>query len=108
MASVFPDLSKRILKASSSSRFNNNIVTHNLSQLHLRPQHYKEWDDESMAIAIKLVEKEGKSFRKVRDMCGIPISTLHNHVSGKVDPFSKPGPNLIYPLKKKMNLLSFF
>ena len=107
MASVFPDLSKRILKASSSSRFNNNIVTHNLSQLHLRPEHYKEWDDESMAIAIKLVEKEGKSFRKVRDMCGIPISTLHNHVSGKVDPFSKPVPKPYLSPKEEDELVVF-
>lgn len=92
MALAFPDISKRILKSYSTSRFcNAKTVPH--SQPSLSPQHYKHWNEESVAQASKLTENEGKSFRAAAEMCGILFSTLHDHVSGKVDPFSKAGPN---------------
>ena len=89
-AASFPDLSKRILKSSNRRFYNAKTDSH--SQPSLRCQHYKIWDEESMAKAIRLVEKEGKSFRAAAEMCRIPLATLHDHVRGKVDPFSKPGP----------------
>ena len=30
--------------------------------------------------------------RAAAEMCSIPLAILHDHVRGKVDPFSKPGP----------------
>ena len=60
-----------------------------------------------MAKAIKLVENEGKTFRTAGDMCGIPLATLHNHVCGKVDAFSKAGPKPYLSPKEEDELIAF-
>ena len=55
-------------------------------ELHIPPSFrgtYKCWTDVGLSKALKDIDK-GLSFRKVSDMYGIPRSTLHDHVSGKV------------------------
>ena len=42
-----------------------------------------EWNNESMNNAMYAYEK-GESVRRAADMYGVPKSTLHDHVSGKV------------------------
>lgn len=44
-----------------------------------------------MQSAIAAVEQRGESIRCATEQYGIPHSTLHNHISGKVDHGSKPG-----------------
>ena len=61
-----------------------------------------------MAKAIRRVEKEGKSFRAAAEMCRIPLATLHDHVTGKVDPFSKPGPKPYLSPNEEDELVAFF
>ena len=51
----------------------------------------KLWDDESMQRAVTAVEKQGESLRHASEKYGIPRSTLHDHISGKVEHGSKPG-----------------
>ena len=106
-AASFPDLSKRILKSSNRSRCFFSAKTDSHSQPSFRGQHYKLWDEESMAAAIRLVEKEGKSFRATAEMCRIPLATLHDHVTGKVDPFSKPGPKPYLSPSEEDELVAF-
>ena len=69
-------LSKRILHTCNSSS----------QELHIPPGFrgtYKHWTDLGLSKALKDIDK-GLSIRKVSDMYGIPRSTLHDHVSGKV------------------------
>ena len=53
------------------------------------------------------VGEEGKSFRTVAEMCRIPLATLHDHVTEKVDPFSKPGPKPYLSPNKEDELVAF-
>lgn len=64
-----------------------------LEKIPNRPQHYGLWKIESLEKAIVAVEK-GTSIRRAAEMHGIPRSTLHDHISGRVDRFqhAKPGP----------------
>ena len=56
-----------------------------------RPKAYALWTQESLDQAIAAVHK-GTSIRRAADMFGVPRSTLHDHVSGKVEQFAKQGP----------------
>ena len=44
-----------------------------------------------MQRAVTAVEKQGESLRHASEKYGIPRSTLHDHISGKVEHGSKPG-----------------
>lgn len=44
---------------------------------------YRKWTNESMITAMDLVS-QGESFRSVSEEFQIPLSTLHDHVSGKI------------------------
>ena len=48
----------------------------------------KLWSDENMQRAVAAVEKQGESLRHAS---GVPRSTLHDHITGKVEHGSKPG-----------------
>ena len=52
----------------------------------------KQWTDEDMAKAIAAVEREGVSMRRAAEVYQIPRSTLHDHLTGKVEHGALPGP----------------
>ena len=92
-------LSKRILHTCNS-----------LSQeLHIPPGFrgtYKHWTDIGLSKALKDTDK-GLSIRKVSDMYGIPRSTLHDHVSGKLHMEQSVDLTPIRILKKRKSLQVF-
>jgi len=51
----------------------------------------KLWSDENMQRAVAAVEKQGESLRHASEKYGVPRSTLHDHITGKVEHGSKPG-----------------
>ena len=92
-------LSKRILHTCNSSS----------QELHIPPGFrgtYKHWTDLGLSKALKDIDK-GLSIRKVSDMYGIPRSTLHDHVSGKVAYGAKCGPDPYLDLEEEEELASF-
>ena len=65
---------------------------------------YKSWTDTGLSKALTAVDA-GLSIRKVAEMYGIPKSTLHDHMPGKVPCGAKCGPD---PYKKRKNLQVFW
>ena len=61
------------------------------SYIPIRSGPRKLWSDESLQKAVAAVEKEEDSIRRAADKYGLPRSTLHDHVSGKVQYGAKPG-----------------
>ena len=75
-------------------------------QLEGRPDHYKDWTDDKMKKAMRAVE-EGCSIRKAAEEHGIPRSTLHDRITGKVMPGSKSGPRKYLSTMEEEELVSF-
>ena len=71
-----------------------------------RPKKYGIWTQESLDKAVIAVEK-GTSIRKAAEMHGIPRSTLHDHVSGRVEMYRKPGPCPYLSSKEEEELATF-
>ena len=67
---------------------------------------YKSWTDPGLSKALAAID-EGFSIRKVAEMYGIPKSTLHDHVSGKVAYGSKCGPDPYLDLEEEEELANF-
>ena len=71
-----------------------------------RPKAYAFWTQKSLDQAIAAVHK-GTSIRRAADMFGVPRSTLHDHVSGKVEQFAKQGPKPYLNTEEEEELASF-
>jgi len=68
-----------------------------------RPGKRKIWSDESMKAALEAVAA-GQSMSEAAREHGIPKTTLHDRVSGKVIHSVKPGPRPYLSPKEKGNL----
>ena len=90
-------LSKRILQDYNSESFEVTFDFHGA---------YKSWTDPGLSKALAAID-EGFSIRKVAEMYGIPKSTLHDHVSGKVAYGSKCGPDPYLDLEEEEELANF-
>ena len=60
------------------------------AMLPCRPDCYKNWTDERMEHALKAVGG-GMSIRRAAEEYGVPRSTLHDRVTGRVIPGTKSG-----------------
>ena len=52
----------------------------------------KQWSEESMTAALNEFRKGIHSINKIAVLYGVPKSTLHDHISGRVQHGTKPGP----------------
>lgn len=68
---------------------------------------YRTWDDISLMNAMSAVERGTASLRKSAEMYKIPLSTLHDHVSGKVAYGARSGPNPYLTNEEEEELASF-
>ena len=64
------------------------------------------WNDVNMMKAITLVE-QGTSIRYAAEKCGVPKSTLHDRVSGKIQQGKKSGPDSYLMMEGEEKLASF-
>ena len=71
-----------------------------------RPLKYGSWKAENMEKALVAVER-GMSIRKAAELHGVPRSTLHDHVSGKVASICKPGPQPYLSTSEEEELVVF-
>ena len=87
-------LSERIFKVHSGASV---PVTSPFLSLHrqqsLRPEFYKQWDDDKMQRAMKLVLGEGLSVQRSAEHYDVPQSTLNDRIQGKVVHGSHSGPS---------------
>ena len=67
----------------------------------------KQWTDEAMARAINAVEQQGISIRRASEMYQIPRSTLHDHITGKVEHGSLPGPRRYLSIEEEEEIVTF-
>ena len=72
-----------------------------------RPHVYRTWRQENLESAIVAVEAGGMSIRRAAELHGIPRSTLHDHVSGRIHLNAKPGPSPYLSLEEEEELVSF-
>ena len=98
----FPLLKQRVVRSHPKP-----VLHRGFDNLPLRSGPCKLWDDESMQKAIAAVEQGTDSIRRAAEKYGIPRSTLHDHVSGKVDLRAKPGRDPYLSLEEEEELVSF-
>ena len=67
----------------------------------------KQWTDETMARAITAVVQEAISISKAAEMYQIPRSTLHDHLTGRVEHGSLPGPARYLSMEEEEEIVSF-
>ena len=75
-----------------------------------RPAKYKQWKeggDLKLEKAVSEVLSNQLSIRKAAEQYGIPRSTLHDHVSGRVQPGASSGPKRYLSQTKEDELVSF-
>lgn len=73
-----------------------------------RPSTYGQWDVSSLEKALSELDRGSiTSIRRAALMYGIPRSTLHDHYSGKVELYAKPGPNPYLDLEEEEELSCF-
>ena len=75
----YPPLKNRIKRVQSETPCSSSLSDSSSG----RSGAYKTWNDINMVKAMMLVE-HGTSIRCAAEKCGIPRSTLHDRVSGKI------------------------
>ena len=92
-------------RKSFSSRKRSHSVPATLRVSSLRPAKRKQWTQESMTAALRALEEGASLTRASRDF-GVPRSTLHDRVSGRVVHGVKPGPKpyLDEPEEKELSI----
>ena len=95
-----PPLKSRIVRSSAISCTIQNPLM--LS----RPREYRKWDDTQLQKACQDVYK-GQAVRRVALNYGIPKSTLHDRISGKVTPGAKSGLPAYLSAEEEDELVSF-
>ena len=101
--SPFPPLKDWIVRASSVTSRNTSD-----SSCSGRSEKYKKvWEDINMDKVIALCD-EGTSVRHAADLCGVPKSTLHDRVSGKVKQGAKPAPDPYLTDEEEEELVAFY
>ena len=73
----------------------------------LRPEFYKQWDDDKMQMAMKSVLEEGLPVRKAAEHYDVPRSTLNDRIQGKVIHGSHSGPSRYLNDAKEEELVLF-
>ena len=73
---------------------------------HNRPLEYRCYSETNIAKACDAV-KEGLSFRRTQKEFGVPSSTLHDHVSGRVAPGARSGPSKYLSDNEEKELVNF-
>ena len=68
---------------------------------------HKLWSDESLQKAVAAVEKGEDSIRRAANKYGLPRSTLHDHVSGKVQYGAKPGRDPYLTAEEEEEVINF-
>ena len=67
----------------------------------------KLWSDESLQKAVAAVEKGEDSIRHAANEYGLPHSTLHDHISGKVQYGAKPGHDPYLTAEEEEEVINF-
>jgi hypothetical protein len=71
-----------------------------------RPVKYKNWDQHKISLACDAV-CAGQSIRRAAEEYGIPRSTLHDHITGKIKPGAKSGPRRYLNSTEELDLVNF-
>ena len=77
-----------------------------VESISFRPNMYGMWSKENLEAAIIAIER-GISIRRAAEMYVIPRSTLHDHVSGRVELHTKPGPSPYLSANEEEELAAF-
>ena len=70
-----------------------------------RPKKLKQWSEEQMSLAVEAVRSGEMGVRRAHQEFGVPKSTLHDRISGKVQEGAVSGPQAY--LTKEDSLVHF-
>ena len=80
-------------------------------QEEMRPASYTTWSSAVEALrlnaALEAIGERGLSYRAASECYGIPLSTLHNHASGKIKLGVRSGPKPYLSDAEEKQLVSF-
>jgi len=93
-------LAKRVARSSSKAT---SVV---VPQVHGERGTYRTWDDIALQNAVAAVDK-GMPYRQAAEMYGVPKSTVHDHLSGKIALGARPGPDPYLSIEEEEELASF-
>ena len=79
-------LGDRVLRSPGQTYYPNHSVCHQ------RPHKYQTYQNQRLVKALQSVREEGFSVRRAAEQFGIPKSTLHDHLAGKVVAIGHSGP----------------
>ena len=97
----FPSLNERVVKSRMP------VQPWSKEPIPTRSGPRKLWSDENMQRAVAAVEKQGESLRHASEKYGVPRSTLHDHITGKVEHGSKPGRGSYLSSAEEEEIVSF-
>ena len=98
----YPPLKDRIRRARSTTPCSSSLSDSSSG----RSGQYKAWNSINMERALTLVD-QGTSVRCVAEKCGVPKSTLHDRISGKVQQGTNSGPDPYLTVEEEEELASF-
>ena len=104
MVSRIPPLKERIIKSSQTS--STQAIRAAGSSSYGRANK-KNWTEDRMKAALKAISLKGISVRQAADEYDIPMSTLHDRVSGKALPFTSCGAHRYLSDNEECELESF-
>ena len=93
-------LAKRVARSSSKAT---SVV---VQQVHGEWSTYRMWDDIPLQTAVAAVDK-GMPYRQAAEMYGVPKSTVHDHLSGKIALGARPGLDPYLSIEEEEELASF-
>lgn len=103
MKTYLVDLCGRIAKSSAVSP---SARSFNLALL--RPGSYRNWkDSKGLQEAIEIVQRGELPLRRAAELYGVPKSTLHDRVVGKVKSNGQSGPEPYLCQKEEEELINF-
>ena len=68
---------------------------------------YKSWDEQQLRLAFEAVERGSMSVRRAAEQYGVPRSTLHDRLSGKVQFGAVSGPPKYLSCQEEEELVNF-
>ena len=96
-----PPLKQRVFKSKAK-----NVSPPIDTKIPYRPKSYGLWKEGSMEKVIAAIDR-GESIRRAAEMFGVPCSTLHDQISGKVKQYARQGPKPYLTPEEKDELANF-
>lgn len=104
------DQERLVIRSRLNSRVPAMLRGESSTQASCKPSSYLAWMNEcpeKMELAVSSVKKGELSIRKAAENYGVPKSTLHDHVTGRIKPGATIGHPTYFTQEEENNLVKF-